>query len=362
MSPALPTADVHESAYLEAIRRLGVHDHLCLIYETLEEQFDALVPFIRFGLERGERSLYIADQTTAEQVLDTLDAAGIDVAAATEGGALSVVTKRESYLRDGYFDPERMLALLAESVAAARGAGFRALRVTGEMTWALAGATGSERLMEYESKLNRFFPTADIVAICQYNRRFFPAELIKQVIETHPLVIHGAAVCRNPYYVPPEEFLCPRDPSREVGRLLAGLVECERSEAALRRSEARLARMAAILEETPDFVSTADLEHGLEYINRAGRRMLGIPEGEDVRGTRVPNVHPAWAYELIAREGIPTALREGSWIGETALLARDGREIPVSQVILAHRNAAGEVEYLSTIMRDISERKAAEDR
>jgi PAS domain S-box-containing protein len=360
MSPALPTADVHESAYLEAIRRLDVHDHLCLIYETPEEQFGALVPFLRFGLERGERGLYIADQTTAEQVLDTLDAAGIDVAAATDAGALSVVTKRESYLRDGYFDPERMLALLAESVGAARSAGFKALRVTGEMTWALAGAAGSERLMEYESKLNHFLPGADVVAICQYNRRFFPAELIKQVIETHPLVIHGATVCRNPYYVPPEEFMGPRDPSREVGRLLASLVERERSEPARRRSEARLARMAAILEETPDFVSTADLQRGLEFINRAGRRMLGIPEGEDVRGTRIPDFHPAWAYEIVAREGIPTALREGSWIGETALLARDGREIPVSQIILAHRNAAGDVEYLSTIMRDISERKATE--
>jgi PAS domain S-box-containing protein len=477
MSPALTTVGVQESAYLEAIRCLAVHDHLCLIYETPEEQFGALVPFIRFGLERGERCVYIADQNTAEQVLDTLDAAGIDVAAATDRDALSVVTKREAYLRDGYFDPERMIALLADSVETARGSGFRALRVTGEMTWALGGAAGSERLMEYESKLNHLFPAADIVAICQYNRRWFPAELIKQVIETHPLVIHGATVCRNPYYVPPEEFMGPRDPSREVDRLLASLVERERSEAALRVSEARLAeaqrlarlghwewdiragtlawsdevyrifgvgpgafgntyeaflervrpedrprvehavaqalerrrpygidhgivlpdgrvrtvheqaettfdeagkpirmlgtvqdvteraqaeaaraRMAAILEETPDFVSTADVQQGLEFINRAGRRMLGIPDGEDVRGTRVPNVHPAWAYELIAREGIPTAIREGSWIGQTALLARDGREIPVSQVILAHRNAAGDLEYLSTIMRDVSER------
>ena len=483
MSPALTTVGVHEPTYLEAIRRLGVHDHLCLIYETPEEQFEALVPFIRFGLERGERCVYIADQNTADEVLDTLDAAGIDAAAATDRDALSVVTKREAYLRDGYFDPERMLALLADSVETARRAGFTALRVTGEMTWALGGAAGSERLMEYESKLNHFLPAADIVAICQYNRRWFPAELVKEVIETHPLVIHGATVCRNPYYVPPEEFLGARDPSREVDRLLAGLVERERSEAALRLSEARLAeaqrvahlghwewdipagtlvwsdevyrifglgpgafggtyeaflqrvrpgdrprveeavaraldrgkpyqvdhgivlpdgsvrvvheqaettfddggkpirmlgtvqdvteraqteaaraRMAAILEETPDFVSTADLQQGLEFINRAGRRMLGIPEGEDVRGTRIPNVHPAWAYERIAREGIPTALQEGSWMGETALLARDGREIPVSQVILAHRNATGDVEYLSTIMRDIGERKAAGER
>jgi PAS domain-containing protein len=212
-----------------------------------------------------------------------------------------------------------MLALLADSVEAAGRAGFRALRVTGEMTWALGGAAGSEPLVEYESKLNHFFPTADIAAICQYSRRWFPAEMVKEVIETHPLVIHGATVCRNPYYVPPEEFLGSRDPSKEVDRLLASLVERERSEAALPASEARLAeaaraRMAAILEETPDFVATADLQHGVEFVNRAGRGMLGIPEGEDVRGAHIPSLHPAWATSgSPARASRPPSGRARGW-------------------------------------------------
>jgi diguanylate cyclase (GGDEF)-like protein len=38
----------------------------------------------------------------------------------------------------------------------------------------------------------------------------------------------------------------------------------------------------------------------------------------------------------------------------------DEVEVPVSQVLLVHRDAAGEVEYLSTIARDISERKRFE--
>lgn len=59
-------------------------------------------------------------------------------------------------------------------------------------------------------------------------------------------------------------------------------------------------------------------------------------------------------------EGIPTALREGTWSGETALLSRDGREIPVSQVILAHRTPDGKVRFLSTTARDTTDRKQAE--
>ena len=70
---------------------------------------------------------------------------------------------------------------------------------------------------------------------------------------------------------------------------------------------------------------------------------------------------PEWALREVERVGIPFAVEYGAWNGETALLGRDGREIPVSQVIIAHKNARGEVEHLSTIMRDITERKEAED-
>ncbi|MGL4881999.1 MAG: ATP-binding protein, partial [Waterburya sp.] len=58
--------------------------------------------------------------------------------------------------------------------------------------------------------------------------------------------------------------------------------------------------------------------------------------------------------------GIPTAIAQGSWLGETALLTQDGQEIPVSQLILAHKSSAGSIEYISTTMRDLTQQKQAE--
>src|SRR5690606_24790493 len=52
--------------------------------------------------------------------------------------------------------------------------------------------------------------------------------------------------------------------------------------------------------------------------------------------------------------------RRGVWKAETAFLARDGTIIPVSQVILAHKNKDGTVDYFSTIARDVSDRKRTE--
>lgn len=128
-----------------------------------------------------------------------------------------------------------------------------------------------------------------------------------------------------------------------------------------RVKEERL-RLVAILEETPDFVATADTQGRVLYYNRAARRILGIGPDEEISNIQIRETHPEWASRLILDEGLPTAARVGIWSAETELLSRDGRVIPVSQVIIAHKNAQGMVEYYSTIARDISERKRMEER
>src|SRR3989339_582268 len=120
------------------------------------------------------------------------------------------------------------------------------------------------------------------------------------------------------------------------------------------------ARLSEITETTTDLVGTATIDGRVLYINKAGRKVIGIGENEDISNLRISDCHPQWASDLILNEGIPDAIREGAWIGETAFLSRDGREIPFSQVIITHKNPDGTVRNLSTIGRDISERKRFE--
>ncbi|MGE0132936.1 MAG: ATP-binding protein [Blastocatellales bacterium] len=118
--------------------------------------------------------------------------------------------------------------------------------------------------------------------------------------------------------------------------------------------------LAAILERTPDFVGIADREGRLLFVNAAGRRMAGLEQADALASMTMLDFHPEWACRIINQEGIPSALQNGYWAGETAALSPGGVEIPVSQVIIAHRNSDGQVEYFSTILRDITERKRAE--
>lgn len=148
-----------------------------------------------------------------------------------------------------------------------------------------------------------------------------------------------------------------------IGQLLTTLAESNarlQAEAAQRQAaEEERDRLISILEATTDIVSMADPQGNIIYFNRAGRSMLRKDAHAEILPV-IKDVHPPWASELIFKEGLPRALQEGTWLGETAILRPDGREIPVSQLILSHKNDKGELLYLSTIMRDISQRKQAE--
>ncbi len=125
-------------------------------------------------------------------------------------------------------------------------------------------------------------------------------------------------------------------------------------------AEMERARLAAVLETTTDFVGMSDTAGKTLFLNPAGCRMMGIELNEAI-GKRFEEFHPEWATELIRREGLPAALKHGVWQGETALRTRTGRIIPVSQVIIAKSGPTGVVEFLSTIIRDLSDRQAIEE-
>ncbi len=128
-----------------------------------------------------------------------------------------------------------------------------------------------------------------------------------------------------------------------------------------KRAQAAHARLTAILEATPDIVISADPNGSAFYLNHAGRSVFGLAEDKDVTRLKTLDFHPAWARTIISEEGFPAALQNGSWAGETAILSRDGEEVHVSQVLIAHKNSEGDPEYFSTVMRDMTERRQAEE-
>ena len=120
------------------------------------------------------------------------------------------------------------------------------------------------------------------------------------------------------------------------------------------RSEEGWARLAAIHEATPDLVSITDVAGRVLYINRGGRSMIGLEEAADVTNYTIADLLRSPESHVIVTEGLPGAVRDGIWRGETELISGDGSAILISMIILAHKRSDGSVEFVSTIARDIT--------
>jgi len=127
-----------------------------------------------------------------------------------------------------------------------------------------------------------------------------------------------------------------------------------------KQAEETRARLTAILDATPDFVGIATADFQTLYINPAGRRLLGIPADADLEEVWIGHKYPERIRKRIFEEALPTAERDGFWRGVSAFIGADGLEHPSTQVVLAHRDRSGRVEYYSTVIRDDTERLRAE--
>jgi PAS domain S-box-containing protein len=351
---------------IAALEQLGPHDHFCSIYESPQEHYAVAIPFIRIGLERGEKCIYIADDGAVEDVRQAMQSEGIDVEREISSKALVLATKDQTYLKHGAFHPDWMFTFWKETTELAMSEGFSALRATGETEWVLRGGRGLERWMEYESRLTHTLSESKCSALCQYNRRLFPPEVILDVIRTHPTIVYGGTVCRNLYYVPPEEFLGADQTAREVERLLTNIRERERVDNALReqlkerkRAEEELREQARLLDLTHDTVFSRRMDDEITYWNRGAEELYGWTREEAVGHVThqlTQTIFPAPLEDINAE-----LLRTGRWEGELVHTKRDGTQVVVASRWALQRDELGKPTAILETNNDITERKRAEE-
>lgn len=186
---------MNPSASLTA-EKLGLGDHVAFFFKRNEERLSFVIPYMIEGLRNNERCVYVADENTVPEILAEFKKAGIDIDASSASGALSVVTKHDTYLRHGIFDPEKMIADLDGDVKYALQHGFSGLRITGEMSWALDLPSALSRLCEYEHDLYRHWP-AQLAGLCQYDESLFPGDLIERMANCHCAFVRDGHIVRN---------------------------------------------------------------------------------------------------------------------------------------------------------------------
>jgi hypothetical protein len=178
------------------------------------------MPFIREGLEQGDRAFHIIDPSLRGDHTQRIAEAGIDTARAEVEGQLEIIGWGEAYLRGGPFNQSEMLLLLPMLLNKGRKQGFSITRFIADMAWVLNDPGAVDRILDYECRVNLALPKAGDIVICSYDLSTVDASMVVTAMRTHPIVLIGGIVQRNPFYVPPEELLkeLSEHEARETGR------------------------------------------------------------------------------------------------------------------------------------------------
>ncbi len=105
-----------------------------------------------------------------------------------------------------------------------------------------------------------------------------------------------------------------------------------------------------VIHSTTDIVWMFDHD-GPVFANAAARRTIGLGDDESLDGIGLGDIHPRWAVERIARQGIPDTLEGRTWQADLAVIDTEGEERPVSYVLMAHHGPDGAISYWSSISR-----------
>ena len=194
--------------------------HICAFFRNSAERYRVLMPFIREGMEQGDRAFHIVNPTLRRQHAQRITEAGIDAARAEVDGQLEIMGWDQAHLRGGSFNQSEMLSLLPVLLNGGRTRGFPITRFIADMAWVLNDPGAPDRLLEYECRANLVLPKAGDIVICSYELDKFGAAIVVDALRTHPIVLIGGIVQRNPFYVPPEELLreLNQRESAETGR------------------------------------------------------------------------------------------------------------------------------------------------
>jgi hypothetical protein len=184
--------------------------HVCAFFSTDDEEYRVLLPFIKDGLERGDKAVHVVNPRQHDEHLHRLAAAGIDSATALQTGQLDIRVNTETYLRNGKFDQDRMLGTFEQLASGNAHGEFPLSRIVCRMDWVGEDESRLEDVIQFESRVNDVWNRHDDAVICTYNLTKFGGDAVIDILRTHPMVIVGGILHQNPFFVPPDVFLRER--------------------------------------------------------------------------------------------------------------------------------------------------------
>jgi hypothetical protein len=186
--------------------------HICGFFDSENERYEVILPYLKEGLENNEEVLNILESTSYPDHCQRLSNAGIPVEEKLASKQLKVLSADETYLKGGTFAADKMYDMVEEALINSKRSGYDSIRACGDMSWALKNVPGTDELIQYEARLyearlNELTPKHSCSLICMYDINKFSGRAFADILATHPHIILNGKIHKNPHYIEPMEFL-----------------------------------------------------------------------------------------------------------------------------------------------------------
>lgn len=296
--------------------------HLCQFYKTADDLVDILVPYFKAGLEGNEYCMWVTSEPlTVEMAGEAMRRAVAGFDRMVAEGRMEILPHTEWYLKDGYFDIDRVFAGWIERLEEAQGRGLAGLRTSGNTAW--LEETDWEDFREYEETLDRIIGDYNLMAVCTYSLDMCGASEVIDVVANHRYALI----------------------QREGEWSLIESAERKKAEA----------EFQAIVRTSMDAFWTTSMEGRFLDVNDAYCRLVGY-DRDELLGTRISRIEALDDESAIAAR-IEKIRRVGHDRFETRHRRRDGTEVDVD-VSVTHLDTGGGRMYC--FVKDITERKNSE--
>jgi hypothetical protein len=190
--------------------RIPPGSHICQLYRKVTEIPGVTARLLRVGLSASEKCLFAAAPALVQELCEELQKLNVDVAALLAAGQLVLQHERHPFLTNGgRFDPYFLLSSHQTFIAQALREGWKAVRISIDMTWLTGDVATPEQILKYEAASDAVFTfqNAPIIALMHYDHSKLMPSLIAELLRLHPISVVGNYIKRNPYYLNSEQYM-----------------------------------------------------------------------------------------------------------------------------------------------------------
>ncbi len=190
--------------------RIPPGSHICQLYSKVTEIPGVTARLMKVGLAASEKCLFAAAPAQIKDFKEELLKLQVNVDQLIESGQLVLYEDRDTFLAsDKGFDPYFLLSSHQTFIAKALREGWKAVRISIDMTWLAKEIATPEQILKYEAASDAVFTfqNAPIIALMHYDHGKLLPSLIVELLKLHPISVVGKYIRRNPYYLNSEQYM-----------------------------------------------------------------------------------------------------------------------------------------------------------